>query len=111
MDLREIAMLVLGQLPSRLPIVVALAVALVLVLRTRGLATASRRLGGLGFGVLLASNVVGLIAWPILQQWVFTGAIPAAQVSIAFALLSVPLALLDAAGLVVLAFAIVRGAR
>lgn len=111
MDLREIAMLILGQLPARLPILVALVVALVLVLRTRGLGAASRRLGGLGFGVLLASNVIGLVAWPTLQHWAYSGGLPVDQVSIAFALLSIPLALLDAAGLIVLAFALVRGTR
>ena len=103
--------MIVGQLPGRLPVLIALVVGLVLVARRRALSAATRKLGLLGFGVLLFANLLGLIAWPLLQAWVIDAAIPASQMSITFALLSMPLALLDAAGLVLLALAIVRHAR
>lgn len=110
MALQDIAMMIIGQLPGRLPVIIALVVGLVLVAQRRALSPASRKLGVLGFSVLLAANLLGLIAWPLAQAWIINAAMPASQMSMAFALLSVPLALLDAAGLVLLALAIVRRA-
>jgi hypothetical protein len=111
MDIREILLLVASQLPSRLPILIALVVGLVLVTQRRTLSAASRRAGLLGFGLLLLTNVLGLFGWPLLQMYIVNAAMSATQVQMTFALLAVPLALLDAAGLVLLALAIVRGAR
>ncbi|MFL6585562.1 MAG: hypothetical protein ACJ8GV_01560 [Luteimonas sp.] len=111
MDLRELLLMIASQLPGRLPILIALVVGLVLVTQRRTLSPASRRAGLLGFGLLLLANVLAMFGWPVLQMYVIGAAMPAAQMQMMFALLAVPLALLDAAGLVLLALAIVRGAR
>ncbi|MEF3083438.1 hypothetical protein V3391_14585 [Luteimonas sp. SMYT11W] len=111
MDLRELLMMLVSQLPGRLPILIALAVGLVLVAQRGTLSPASRRAGLLGFTLLLLSNLLGMFGWPLLQMYVVNAAMSAAQAQMTFALLTVPLALLDAAGLVLLAIAIVRGAR
>lgn len=111
MELRELLMAIASQLPGRLPILIALVVGLVLVTQRRTLPPASRRAGLLGFGLLLLTNVMGTLGWPLLQMHVINAAMSAMQIQMTFALLAVPLALLDAAGLVLLALAIVRGAR
>lgn len=112
MELRELLMAIASQLPGRLPILIALVVGLVLVTQRRTLPPASRRAGLLGFGLLLLlTNVLGTLGWPLLQMHVINAAMSAMQIQMTFALLAVPLALLDAAGLVLLALAIVRGAR
>ncbi len=111
MELRELLMAIASQLPGRLPILIAVVVGLVLVTQCRTLPSASRRAGLLGFGLLLLTNVLGMLGWPLLQMHVINAAMSAMQIQMTFALLAVPLALLDAAGLVLLALAIVRGVR
>lgn len=58
MDVRDTLLVIAGQLPGRLPVLVALAVGLVLVAQRRTLSASSRKLGLLGFGLLL-NNVLG----------------------------------------------------
>ena len=110
MEIENIAMMIVGQLPGRLPVMIALLVGLALVAQRRELAGASRRLALWGFGLLLGINVVGIFVWPLLQAWVIDAAIPASQMGVVFAALSGLMALVDAVGLVLLAFAIVRRA-
>jgi|GEM_PF-1590351 len=111
MDVRDILLMIAGQLPGRLPVLIALAVCLVLVAQRRTLSAASRKLGLLGFGLLLLNNVLGIVAWPVLQGSLLGTAMSASQLQMAFALVAVPLAVLDAVALVLLAVAIVRNAR
>ncbi|VXC13275.1 conserved membrane hypothetical protein [Luteimonas sp. 9C] len=111
MDVRDILLLIAGQLPSRLPVLIALVVGLALVAQRRTLPATSRKAALLGFALLLLGNLLGMLGWPLLQASIIDAAMSAAQIQMTFALLAVPLALLDAAGLVLLALAIVRGAR
>ena len=111
MDVSQLLLMIASQLPGRLPVLIALAVGLTLVAQRRTLSAASRKAGLLGFGLLLLTNVLGIFAWPLLQMHIVNAAMSATQMQMAFALFAVPLALLDAAGLVLLALAIVRGTR
>lgn len=111
MGIQDVLLMIASQLPGRLPVLIALVVGLILVVQRRTLPAASRKLGLLGFGLLLGVNVLGLFAWPLLQAYILNAAMPTEQVQIMFAVLAVPLALLDAVALVLLALAIVRGAR
>lgn len=108
MDATGTLRMLIGQLPGTLPVLIALAVGLALVLQARELPHPARRLGLLGFGLLLAANLLGLLAWPALRAAVLAAALPAGQTAWIFAALNLPLALLNAAGLVLLALALVR---
>lgn len=108
MDATSVLMMIIARLPGSLPVLVALVVGLALVMQARELPAVARRLGLLGFGLLLAANLLGLFGWPVLQSYVVGSDIPAERMSWIFAAMNVPLALLNATGLVLLALALVR---
>ncbi|MDR7193555.1 hypothetical protein [Luteimonas terrae] len=111
MRIEDILLVVAGDLPVRLPVLIALVVGLALVAQRRSLPTASRTLGLIGFGVLLLMQLLSMFAFPMLQMYIISAAMPTEQMQMMFTLMTVPLALLHATGLVLLALAIVRSAR
>ena len=60
MDATGTLRMLIGQLPGTLPVLIALAVGLALVLQARELPHPARRLGLLGFGLLLGTELCGI---------------------------------------------------
>ncbi|MEN4902665.1 hypothetical protein [Luteimonas sp. TWI662] len=111
MDVHALLMSMVLQLPARVPLLIALGVALVLVLRQRNVDPPAVRLAAWGFGVMLAAQLLAAGTYPLVQAYITVAALPFAATGLFYGVVSVSLAMIEAAGLILLALAVVRRRR
>ncbi|KLI98096.1 hypothetical protein [Luteimonas sp. FCS-9] len=111
MNADDLLMLLLGQLPGRLPLLIALVVAVAMVLRHRAADPVPGRLALWGFGLMLAAQLLGLFLYPMLQAYIFGAGLPLGGMRMLHAVAGLGLAVVEAAALVLLALAVVRRSR
>ncbi|MBB3342339.1 hypothetical protein [Luteimonas sp. RC10] len=111
MDVQALLMSMLVQLPARVPLLIALGVALTLVLQKRAADPPAVRLAAWGFGVMLAAQLLAAVTYPLLQAYVTSAALPFAATGLFYGVIGVGLAMIEATGLILLALAVVRRRR
>ncbi|ASR43295.1 hypothetical protein BEN78_07825 [Xanthomonas citri pv. mangiferaeindicae] len=111
MDAHAVLAAVLTQVPARLPLLIALGVALTLVLQKRADDPLAVRLAAWGFGVMLTGQLLAAVTYPLLQAYAVSIALSAAATGLFFGVIGISLSMIEATGLILLALAVVRRRR